>query len=151
STTTPGHWIIFAFWQRPAIQNVMDHLRSQATDAVTSYVDHHQTGDANLGALLSGSYFFEDSLELTFSGVPWTEGFLAEFKKRRGYDLAPFAPAVFVQDEYNVPGFAPDKMPNADYEFPNGVGARVRHDFFQTLTELYTENHLQRLGAYARS
>jgi len=147
----PGRWVIFALWQRPTAQGVMDHLRAEAADAVTSYLDQHQIGPANAKALVAGSYFFEDSLELVFNGVPWTEGFLEEFKRQRGYDLAPFAPALFVQDAYNVPGHDPRNMPNADYEFADHVGSRVRHDFLRTLTELYRRNHLEKFQAWARS
>ncbi len=151
STSTPGHWIIFAFWQRPTAQKVMDHLRAQATTAATEYIDQHQIGPANLRSLIPGSYFFEDSLELTFNGVPWTEGFLSEFKRLRGYDLAPYAPALFIQDDYSVPGYSQGSQPNADYEFPGGIGARVRHDFLQTLTDLYRMNHLGGFARWART
>jgi hypothetical protein len=147
----PGRWLIFALWQRPAIQNVMDHLRADATDAVTAYLDKHQIGTGNADALAPGSYFFEDSLELTFNGVPWTEGFFEEFAKRRGYELAPFASTIFVQDAYNVPGHDPRNMPNADFEFAGDVGERVRQDFLRTLTELYRDNHLERFQEWARS
>ena len=61
---------------------------------------------------------FCDSLEVT--GENWTPGFLAEFKKRRGYDLRPLLPALFS-----------DTDPKA---------LDIRHDWGRTLTELFNEH-----------
>jgi len=60
---------------------------------------------------------FCDSLEV--DGEDWTYGFLKEFKKRRGYDLRPWLPALTVD--------IGDKTKD------------IRHDWGKTLTELYTE------------
>jgi hypothetical protein len=52
----------------------------------------------------------------------WTPNFLAEFQKRRGYDLTPYLPALA--------GDIGEKT------------ADVRHDWGRTLTELADENYL---------
>jgi len=60
---------------------------------------------------------FCDSLEVY--GQDWTYNFLDEFRKRRGYDLRPYLPAL-----------------TAD------IGPKtldIRHDWGQTMTEVYTE------------
>ena len=72
---------------------------------------------------------FSDSLEVY--GSDWTPGFLAEFQKRRGYDLTPYLPALV-----------------------NEMGRQsqaVRHDWAKTLTELAEENYLQPIREWAHA
>ncbi len=60
---------------------------------------------------------FCDSLEV--SGENWTPNLLAEFKRRRGYDLRPLLPALF-----------------------NDIGPKtldIRHDWGQTVTEIFND------------
>ena len=70
---------------------------------------------------------FSDSLEVY--GSDWTADFLAEFQKRRGYDLTPYLPAL-----------------------AGGTGEKVmsvRHDWGLTLSELADEHYLAPLHAWA--
>jgi hypothetical protein len=70
---------------------------------------------------------FSDSLEVYNSD--WTPNFIEEFKKRRGYDITPFLPAL-VQD----------------------IGPKtydIRHDWGQTLSELCEDYYLKPLTAWA--
>src|SRR5579859_397900 len=71
---------------------------------------------------------FCDSLEVY--GSDWTGDFLREFRARRGYDLKPYLPAL-------VSGVGPK-------------AASVRHDWGQTLTELFNENFVDQVQAWAR-
>ena len=70
---------------------------------------------------------FSDSLE--DYGSDWTPDLLAEFQKRRGYDLTPFLPAL-----------VEDAGPET---------AAIRHDWGETLTELANENFLRPLEEWA--
>jgi alpha-L-rhamnosidase len=63
---------------------------------------------------------FSDSLEVFASD--WTPDLLDEFRKRRGYDLTPYLPAL-VGDI-------------------GGKTSAVRHDWGQTLTELGEDRYL---------
>jgi hypothetical protein len=72
---------------------------------------------------------FSDSLEVYESD--WTGDFLAEFQKRRGYDLTPYLPAL-----------AGDIGP--------ATGA-IRHDWGLTLSELCEDNYLKPLTAWAKA
>lgn len=47
---------------------------------MTRYLNEHQLGESNQRLLISDSYFFEHSLELKFTGLPWTLYMLAEFR-----------------------------------------------------------------------
>lgn len=71
---------------------------------------------------------FSDSLEAY--GSDWTDDFLDEFQRRRGYDLAPHLPALFF-----------DIGPN--------TGA-IRHDWGHTITELVDERYLTPINTWAR-
>lgn len=71
---------------------------------------------------------FSDSLEVY--NADWTGNFLDEFRKRRGYDLRPYLPALA--------GDIGEK-----------TGA-IRHDWGRTLTELANENYLTPLRQWAQ-
>jgi hypothetical protein len=70
---------------------------------------------------------FCDSLES--HGEDWTNHFLDEFKKRRGYDLRPLLSALIA---------------NADSKAPE-----IRHDWGQTLTELCNDYFLKQIQTFA--
>ena len=72
---------------------------------------------------------FSDSLEVYASD--WTPDLLAEFQKRRGYDLTPLLPAL-------VGDIGPKT-------------ADIRHDWGETLTELAEERYLMPLREWAHS
>src|SRR4029077_9232295 len=72
---------------------------------------------------------FSDSLEVYNSD--WAPNFLDEFRKRRGYDLTPYMPAL-----------------------AGDIGERtgaVRHDWARTLTELLDQHYLAPLAEWAHS
>ncbi len=72
---------------------------------------------------------FSDSLEVF--GSDWTGDFLPEFRRRRGYDLTPYLPAL----TENV---------------GDQTGA-IRHDWGKTLTELAEERYLDPIEAWAHA
>lgn len=101
-------------YSRSAIE---DHLASVADPLLQAFGDHPPHS------------VFSDSLEVY--GSDWTGDFLAQFRKRRGYDLTPYLPAL-VRDV--------------------GTDTRaVRHDWAKTLTELAEENYLAPIRAWAHS
>jgi hypothetical protein len=98
------------------ISAVQNHLRAVGDRLIAAFDDH------------SPYAVFSDSLE--DYGSDWTPNFLTEFQHRRGYDLAPYLPAL-------VGDIGPDT-------------AGVRHDWGQTLTELANERFLQPLHTWAQ-
>ena len=104
---------------------VLDHLSRTAID---SYLN--KVGDRLMHAF-SGSppyAIFCDSLEVY--NQDWTSDFLEEFKKRRGYDLKPYLPALI-----------------ADIGPKTGA---IRHDWGETITELLNERFLEPLRDWAQ-
>jgi hypothetical protein len=113
--------------KRPALNAegfVLDHLSRSA-------IEHHlrTVGEPLMKAFGDTPPYavFSDSLEVY--GSDWTGDFLEEFRKRRGYQLAPYLPAIFHgQDE--------------------AAGA-VRHDWALTQTELVNERYLTPVNDWA--
>ncbi len=96
-------------------------------------VEHHLTsvGEKLLGAFGPNPPYavFSDSLEVY--GSDWTSDFVAEFQKRRGYDIVPHLPAL-----------AADAGPET-------LG--IRHDWAKTLTELAEERYLTPIREWAHA
>lgn len=139
-----GSWQIFLFEQRPAglrviggagagPQLVMDHLDRAALDAHWERIlgPARQPLAGFFGSTIRA--VFCDSLEVE-AELPWSEGFLAEFRKRRGYDLTPWLPFL------RQPGWA---EPYGEFDSPpeyDGDGAaQVRQDYRQTVSDLWLE------------
>ena len=104
---------------------VLDHLSRRA-------VDHHLAAVAEPLLKAFGDTppyaVFSDSLEVY--NTDWTDDFVAEFRKRRGYDIVPHLPAVFTG------------------QGPGAAG--VRHDWALTQTELVNERYLVPIDAWAK-
>jgi len=72
---------------------------------------------------------FCDSLEVY--NQDWTDDFLAEFQRRRGYDLKPYLPALVMD-----------------------IGAKtadIRYDWGRTITELFNERFMVPMQAWAKA
>lgn len=104
---------------------VLDHLSRKA-------IDHHLDVVAEPLLKAFGGQppyaVFSDSLEVY--GTDWTNDFLEEFQRRRGYDLTPHLPAIYS-------GTGPD------------AGA-LRRDWVRTQTELVEERYLTPVNDWAR-
>ena len=104
---------------------VLDHYDSTAVQSYLASVGNRlmQAFGANPPRAV-----FCDSLEVYDSD--WTGDLLEEFRKRRGYDLKPYLPAL-------VNG-------------ASGKSAAVQHDWGQTLTELFDERFVAPVEEWAR-
>ncbi len=112
--------------KRPALGAegyVIDH---DNLSVVAKFID--QIGNKEVEACGANPPYsvFCDSLEV--GGEDWTGHFLAEFQKRRGYDLRPLLPAL-VSD-----------TPRA---------LEIRHDWGQTLTELFNDSFVKPMRSLA--
>lgn len=114
--------------KRPTVGSegfVLDHLSARA---VRKHLD--TVGEPLLAAFGADRphAIFSDSLEVY--GANWTDDLLAEFKVRRGYDLAPHLLSLFVDSERS---------------------AGVRYDWALTLSELVNEHYLSQVSAWAKT
>ena len=104
---------------------VIDHLSGTVVDKFIAQVAEPELqacGDNPPYAI------FCDSLEV--SGENWTDDFLAQFQKLRGYDLRPYLPAL---------------LGNIGEATP-----QVRHDYGQTLTDIFNQNFNAKFQALAQ-
>jgi hypothetical protein len=115
--------------KRPAMGaegNVIDHLSDTVVDKFikdVAEVEINACGDNPPHSI------FCDSLEV--AREDWTDNFLAEFQKRRGYDLLPLLPALYSNS------------------FPKALD--IRHDWGRTLTELFNDHFNKSMTALAHA
>ncbi|WP_033339171.1 glycosyl hydrolase [Catenuloplanes japonicus] len=147
-----GEHLLLAYWQRGSGQEpesgphtspdafVVDHFSAAGTQAVIDFWEARLL-TPRVRALLrrSGGSLFEDSIELETAALNWTPALLAQFQSRRGYDLRPFLAAVVRVKESTV------------YAFDAATSRRVRADYWQTLSDLFTAHHFTPLTRWAHS
>jgi hypothetical protein len=150
-----GTWQLFVFCSVPTLQKVnagggegpefvMDHMSAEAFAAHSKRV-----GDDAIPFV--GKYFgngiravFCDSLEVQ-AYLFWSDDFLAEFHRRRDYDLLPYLPILKVQ-RHSEPYGRFVEIP--DFEMKK-VGDQVRHDYRLTVSELMTERFYGEFNKWA--
>ena len=135
-----GTWRLMLFLDSPTGQLV----KRPTIGMEGPVLDHHSreamalflraAGDRVMNALAAEGAppfhsVFCDSLEVY--GADWTKDFLTEFEKRRGYDLAPYLPALF----HDVGDVTP----------------HVHHDAHLTLSELNLDYFFAPLVAWAEA
>jgi hypothetical protein len=103
---------------------VLDHFSAAAVDNFL-----HNVADRLMTAFgdMPPYAVFSDSLEVY--GADWTDDLLTEFDRRRGYDLKPYLPQLFL-------GTSP-------------ISGSLRRDWGVTLTELIEERYLTRVNDWA--
>jgi hypothetical protein len=125
-------------------QLVVDHFSAAAFAAQARAV-----GDAGLpafGGLVGHGLrsIFVDSFELTPENY-WSADFMAEFRRRRGYELTPYLPLIL------LPHWMDPYRPQATrplYEMGD-VGARVLEDYHRTVSELMQERFFTPLADWS--
>ncbi|MGI5282367.1 glycosyl hydrolase [Nonomuraea polychroma] len=154
SWTAPadGEWVLIAYWERGSGQRpesgphtapeayVVDHFSRAGTQAVIDYWESTLLTPAVRRLLKrSGGALFEDSIEIETDALPWTPGLPAEFKRRRGYDVAPFLPVIVLKEEDQV------------FAYDAALTRHARKDYWDTVSELFNEHHFGMLRDWAHS
>ncbi len=158
-----GRWQVFAFYKGPSGTKplgdcrsssegdslVLDHLSAEA-------IKYHLEAHFGIGKKYYGKYFgktlrafFTDSLELSSDWL-WSDDFLEQFYKRRGYDLTPFLPLCFVPNRDNkyLHVFFGISPPAFDFK-DTDIGKRIRYDYELTISDLFTEEFLEIIKQWA--
>lgn len=126
---------------------VVDHLRAPQVRGHYEYAFGERTGlPPFYGKGLRG--FFNDSLEFRLKRMG-VEDILAEFRKRRGYDLEPYLPAIYLEGNDNV--YLREILGvHAAPEFRlTGLDDRIRRDYQQTLSDLVIERFVETSAKWA--
>ncbi len=150
-----GMWQLFVFCSAPTVQRVnagagpgpqlvMDHLSAAA------FAAHAERVGGNAVPYI-GKYFgdglraiFCDSLEVA-AYLFWSGDFLAEFRRRRGYDLWPYLPILKVETNAEPYGRFVDRP---IFDVAEG-GDQVRHDYRQTVSDLIIERFYEQFNRWA--
>ena len=143
-------WAVVASWmhgtgqqvegeETPGSSYLVDHFSRAGIDAVEDFwKDRVLDPELRRQLRADGGSLFFDSLELNRNGEQlrhWTPDFLREFRKRRGYDVEPYLPAL--------------ALATSEYDLPGSLGARVREDYRQTLNDLFRDEHVLPLKRFA--
>ncbi|MYS20273.1 alpha-L-rhamnosidase [Streptomyces sp. DvalAA-14] len=145
-----GSWLLLGYWQRGTGQTpeagphtvptayVVDHFSAAGTRAVIDFWESDLLTHPirRLIGRVGGS-LFEDSIELESDALLWTSALPAEFARRRGYPLLPYLPVVVLSKSNQV------------YAYDAALTVRVRHDFWQTVSELYNAQHVTAIKKWA--
>jgi hypothetical protein len=147
-----GSWQLLSYWQRGTGQTpeagphtvptsyVVDHFSTTGTRAVTDFWESDLlTHPIRRLIERAGGALFEDSIELESDALLWTAALPQEFARRRGYELLPYLPAIVQSDSKQV------------YSYGAALTLRIRHDFWQTVSELYNANHVTTIKKWANS
>jgi hypothetical protein len=131
----PGAWVIARYITSNTGQKLMvpspnsnglliDHLDGNAAENHLQHIiDQVMKVRPSLDAL---RYMEVDSVEVD-NQMDWTDSFVAEFRKRRGYDPIPYLPAL-------------KGMSFADHQ----VTARFQHDYHKTVSDLWIDGHYRK-------
>jgi len=149
-TPPPGTWQVFVFKQYASNvgvlgsagqgpQLILDHMDPAAFAAHAARV-----GDP-LGARPSGiRSTFVDSLEL-MQDLPWGRHFLDEFRRRRGYNLAPYLPLTLQPGWMQAWG---EYWSLPYFEAGDALAERVRADYRRTVSDLMFDGFLKPFVAW---
>ncbi len=126
---------------------VVDHLRKHQVLGHYEYAYGQRTGlPAHYGKGFRG--FFNDSLEFRVNRLG-VEDILGEFEARRGYDLEPLLPAIYIEGKDSV-YFREIVGIHAAPEFAlTPLDERIRHDYQKTLSDLVIERFVEASAAWA--
>lgn len=154
----PGEWRIVASYLLPsgevpmgAAQKpqgfVVDHLRRDKVIGHYEYAFGERTRlPAHYGTAMRG--LFNDSLEFRLKRMA-VEDILSEFRARRGYDLEPYLPAIYIEGVDNV-YFREILGVHAAPDFRiTGMDDRIRRDYQQTLSDLVIERFVETSAEWA--
>ena len=155
-------WHLFVFWAHgtgqtaspsASVNYTINYLERAGVDALTQYWDSVVLTPQLREQIARNprAQMYMDSLELSTwgaGGMFWGPTVAQEFRRRRGYDLTPWLPYLLRQ----APSMAVSttyyyEAPAQQREQATQV-AKVRHDYVETLTDLYIENMLRPFAAF---
>jgi hypothetical protein len=144
-----GHWEILGFWKVLSSQTTIDYLSRATSEAYCQYWDNEVLYSDEVRTLFNkvGRNFWEDSLESIT--INWTDELIDKFEKNRGYEFPrEMMPTLLIKGMYSMGGSV--NAPSA-YEMEGDVDRRFRNDFFETLSDLYNDNHLAAIQDFIKT
>ena len=121
-------------YSQPAVARYLNRLSDRLSAKIGPLSEHFRA-------------FFTDSIEL--EGANWCDDMLAEFHRRRGYDLSPWIP--FVLFKVGEMGNAVTEHYGADFSTEFKVQTDlIRYDFETTKRELFLERFVATFAQWCR-
>jgi hypothetical protein len=127
----PGKWRLLYFLEKE-VPYYIDTMNPESTNRFIelTHERYRQAVGSEFGNVVPGFYTDEPAMHYYHVGIdnfviPWTSRMFKVFRDRRGYDLRPLLPALYV-----------NMGPRT---------AQIRYDFWRTLTEQYTQTYYKRL------
>ncbi|KQR50931.1 hypothetical protein ASF88_17075 [Leifsonia sp. Leaf336] len=152
-------WKLFVFWSHgtgqtaspsASVNYTVNYLDRAGVDAVIDYWGSTVL-TPELRALIARNpraQMYMDSLELNTwgeGGLFWGASVARDFRERRGYDITPWLPfltrSVLLMASATTYRYEPTAAQRLTVE-------KVRHDYVETLTDLYIENMLRPFAAF---
>lgn len=132
----PGLWRLMYIVEKEA-DYYIDALNPEATQEFLrlGYEPYAQAVGERMSGQMVGFYTDEPAMHYYVTGgdnpiVPWTKNMFQRFQQRNGYNLRPRLPDLFFD-------ISPDS-------------ARVRYDFYTTLTEFYSQAYYQQIHEWCQ-
>jgi hypothetical protein len=161
-TAPEGEWKLSTYWQHgtgqtanpsASVNYTVNYLDRDGVDAVIDYWDSVVLTPELRGFIAANprTQMYMDSLELSTYGSAnmfWGFTFADEFRRRRGYDITPWLPFLECDMPFMAVSTVYHHQPIAEHAT---TVAKVRHDYAETLTDLYIENMLRPFATYLHS
>jgi len=129
-----GNWRLLYFLEKE-IDYYIDALNPESTREFLNetHEKYKKAVGKDFGTVVPGFYTDEPAMHYFRVGmqnqiIPWTSKMFKIFRERRGYDLKPYLPALFLN------------MGNET--------AKIRYDFWKTLTEQYSESYYKQISEW---
>lgn len=126
-----GDWRLLYFLEKE-IDYYIDALNPESTREFLNetHEKYKKAVGKDFGTTVPGFYTDEPAMHYFRVGmqnqiIPWTSKMFKIFRERRGYDLKPYLPALFLNMGKDT--------------------AKIRYDFWKTLTEQYSESYYQQI------
>jgi hypothetical protein len=126
-----GKWRLLYFLEKE-VPYYIDTLNPESTNKFIeiTHEGYKRAVGKDFGTVVPGFYTDEPAMHYYHSGVdnyvvPWSSQMFKIFREKRGYDLKPYLPALYLDMGEKT--------------------AQIRYDFWRTLTEQYAETYYKRL------
>lgn len=126
-----GKWRLLYFLEKE-IDYYIDALNPESTAKFIelTHEKYKKTVGEHFGDIVPGFYTDEPAMHYYHMGldnlvIPWTNKMFKIFRERRGYDLKPYLPAL--------------------YTTMGDITAKIRYDFWRTLTEQYSDSYYKQI------